>query len=381
MDTQRLILFLVFSFSLLFLWEASAEKHRQPAAAEGRASVADRGGAPGAGQKPADVPAASRPAAGTASPSTPAPIRGPRARPPCPAARPRRLPAQKAPDGQDRSLHGQDRSGRRRGRRGRAQQASGCDQRAKPYLVLQRSGTRTSIARAGLLGEGLPNHRTTWRLPGPRELPAGAVLRREARYHQATEAKWSTLTFHRGSYQIDVAFGVSRMREKAPLAPPPLPVDPRHHDGPSAELIDTMLIYERFVYNETDKFKKVEFGEIDKLACRREAQAALHREDRDNGWVGIIEHYFVTASLPTRQAGPREFYTASSTRTSTPSASSCPFRRSRRVAGTVEAPLRRATGQDMIDGDRARPRPRRRLRVAHRDRRAAVLAPRSGCTA
>ena len=46
--------------------------------------------------------------------------------------------------------------------------------KTKPYLALQRSGERTFVAQAGLLGEGMPNHRTTWDvLPGPRELAPG----------------------------------------------------------------------------------------------------------------------------------------------------------------------------------------------------------------
>ena len=44
----------------------------------------------------------------------------------------------------------------------------------KPYFALQKSVDRTLIAQAGLLGEGMPNHRTLFQaLPGPRELAPG----------------------------------------------------------------------------------------------------------------------------------------------------------------------------------------------------------------
>src|SRR5947207_157553 len=33
---------------------------------------------------------------------------------------------------------------------------------AKPYLALQRGADRTFIAQAGLIGDGLPNHRTAY---------------------------------------------------------------------------------------------------------------------------------------------------------------------------------------------------------------------------
>jgi YidC/Oxa1 family membrane protein insertase len=49
--------------------------------------------------------------------------------------------------------------------------------KAKPYLALQRNAERTFVAQAGLLGEGMPNHRTVYEvLPGPRELAPGRKL-------------------------------------------------------------------------------------------------------------------------------------------------------------------------------------------------------------
>ena len=44
----------------------------------------------------------------------------------------------------------------------------------KPYLALQRNAERTFVAQSGLIGDGLPNHRTAYEvLPGPRELAPG----------------------------------------------------------------------------------------------------------------------------------------------------------------------------------------------------------------
>ena len=44
----------------------------------------------------------------------------------------------------------------------------------KPYVLLQQNVERTFVAQSGLLGEGMPNHRTLWQVaPGPRELAAG----------------------------------------------------------------------------------------------------------------------------------------------------------------------------------------------------------------
>jgi YidC/Oxa1 family membrane protein insertase len=62
------------------------------------------------------------------------------------------------------------------------------------------------------------------------------------------------------------------------------------------------------VYNETDKFKKVEFGDLDKLAADPSRKPPFTK-NADNGWVGMVEHYFVAAWLPPEEPKtPREFY-------------------------------------------------------------------------
>ena len=62
------------------------------------------------------------------------------------------------------------------------------------------------------------------------------------------------------------------------------------------------------VYNESDKFKKVEFGELDKLAADHGRKQPFSK-NADNGWVGMVEHYFVAAWLPPDEPkAPREFY-------------------------------------------------------------------------
>src|SRR5206468_3960434 len=81
----------------------------------------------------------------------------------------------------------------------------------KPYLALQKNAERTFVAQAGLIGEGMPNHRTVYQpLPGPRSFAPGED-KLELKL-QATGAHGDkvtqVLTFHRGTYVIDVAFDV-----------------------------------------------------------------------------------------------------------------------------------------------------------------------------
>ncbi len=54
------------------------------------------------------------------------------------------------------------------------------------------------------------------------------------------------------------------------------------------------------VYTEQDNFVKVGFGDIDK-------GKTPYSKSTDNGWIGMVQHYFVTALLPLEKQ-PREFY-------------------------------------------------------------------------
>ena len=59
-------------------------------------------------------------------------------------------------------------------------------------------------------------------------------------------------------------------------------------------------------YTEADKFQKVEFEDIAKNKAKAPGKA-------DNGWVAMVQHYFVAAWLPAD--GPtRQFYARNSAR-------------------------------------------------------------------
>jgi len=118
-----------------------------------------------------------------------------------------------------------------------------------------------------------------------------------------------TLTFHRGSYVIDVAFDLTNAG--------PTPIKPEayfqlmrdtKHVGVQSSMAPASFVGP-VVYNEQDKFKKVDFGEIDKEAADPSRKPAYTRA-ADNGWIGMIEHYFVAAWLPPETPKlQRQFYT------------------------------------------------------------------------
>jgi YidC/Oxa1 family membrane protein insertase len=287
MDTQRLILFVIFSFSALFLWEAWQREHKPPVpvttSAQPTASI--------------DAPRPSV-AAGTAAPALPgataAPVQA----------------GEKVVVKTDLYSAEIDTLG------GVLTQFSLTAHRdtndaTKPYVLLQRNAERTFIAQTGLLGEGMPNHRTLWQaLPGPRDLaPDTDKLELKLQATTATGDKVvQTLTFHRGTYVIDVDYQITNAGT-APIAPYAYFQLTRDTKTPTVQSSMAPAAYTGpVIYNETDKFKKVEFADLDKLAADP-TRKLPYTKSTDNGWAGMIEHYFLAAWLPSDSPkSPREFY-------------------------------------------------------------------------
>ncbi len=299
MDTQRIILFVIFSFSALFLWEAWQKQHAPPP------PVAQKAAAPG---QPATTTA---PAKDLPTPTVTAPSAAPEAKPAVPGSAPVAAGGERVTIRTDLYTAEVDTVGGVISLVSLAKHRDAIDP-SKPYLALQRNAERTFVAQAGLLGQGLPNHRTTYRvLPGERELAPGkdrVELRLEATAENGDRVV-QVLTFHRGSYLIDAAFDVTNAGT-APIAPHAYFQLTR--DAKSAVVQSSMApasYVGPVVYNETDNFKKVEFGEIDKQQAEPNRKLP-YQKSTDNGWVGMIEHYFVAAWLPSdEKKTQREFYT------------------------------------------------------------------------
>ncbi|MBL8486455.1 MAG: membrane protein insertase YidC [Rhodocyclaceae bacterium] len=280
MDNRRLILLLVFSFSLLMLWEAW-QKQGQPAPAAGAPAAAAKGAAA--------VPAA--PAATLAPPASPgASVGVPGA---VPGAAP---PAAGAPTVSvttdlykaDISAQGGDLVRLELLRH----KASG--DKTKNFVLFDAAMPHFYQAQSGLTGDGNPNHRTPYALaPGNRELKAGEdklELRLEAPAANGLKVA-KVYTFHRGSYVIDVAHEIEN-QGTAPVSPYAyfrLVRDGKPAEQPGGFGVATFT--GPAVFTEAEKFQKVEFEEISKGKAKYASKA-------DNGWVAIVQHYFVAAWLP-----------------------------------------------------------------------------------
>jgi YidC/Oxa1 family membrane protein insertase len=276
MDTQRLILFIVFSFSLLLLWEAWQKEAKPPvpevATTQGTVPTPSaRTDAPSAGR--ADVPPA---AASDGGPREQLRVNTDMVR------------AEIDTRGGDITylelLHQKD-------------------ARDETKNIVLFGPEHRYAAQSGLIGAGLPNHRTPFRAQAKEFALVGGQDRLEVRLEASTPQGvrvTKVLTFHRASYRIGVAEEIAN-GTSAPLATDAYFQLTRDGKPPGGDPYMTKTYTGAAVYTERDKFQKVTFDDIvnGKIA---------YPKTSDNGWIAMIQHYFVAALLPPEKT-PREFYT------------------------------------------------------------------------
>jgi YidC/Oxa1 family membrane protein insertase len=276
MDTQRLILFVVFSFSLLLLWEAWQKEMRPP------------------------VPA---------SPATQGAVPTPSSRAEAPAVKGAELPAAATPTGGPRehlrvstdTMRAEiDTQGGDIDYLELLQQKDARDE-TKNFLLF--GPEHRYAAQSGLIGTGLPNHRTPFRAQAKEFALAQGQDKLEVRLEADTPQGvkvTKVLTFHRGSYRIDVAEEITN-GTSAPLATDAYFQLTRNGESAGGDPYMTKTYTGAAVYTDREKFQKVTFEDIAKGKI-------AYPKTADNGWVAMIQHYFVAALLPPEKT-PREFYT------------------------------------------------------------------------
>jgi YidC/Oxa1 family membrane protein insertase len=276
MDTQRLILFVVFSFSLLLLWEAWQKETKSAAPA----SPTTQGAVP-----TPSAPTAAPAEKGAVAPPTAAPAGGPRER-----LRVSTDTIRAEIDTQGGDIDYLE----------LLQQKDARDE-TKNFVLF--GPDHRYAAQSGLIGAGLPNHRTPFRAltkelalaPGQDKLE----VRLEASTPQGVKVT-KILTFHRASYRVDVAEEITN-GTSATLATDAYFQFSRDGKSAGGDPYMTQTYTGAAVYTERDKFQKVTFEDIAKGKI-------AYQKSADNGWIAMIQHYFVAVLLP-QEKTPREFYT------------------------------------------------------------------------
>jgi YidC/Oxa1 family membrane protein insertase len=319
MDFQRTVLWVIFAMSLLFLWD-SWQRY------QGRPSLLGGPPAPTASKEGVAAPAPTAPAgpalpADTSVPqpsAVPAPTAAASAAPETTAsAAPAAATGQRVRVETDVLRADIDLSGAVLSRAellrhrvapdwtaaGLPSLVTGKKQdRDANVVLLDVSPNRVYVAQSGLIGAAeLPTHRTPFvKLDGPTRLEDGQD-RLEVRF--AAESGGvrllKTYTFHRGQYAVDVAHEVQNLGGQ-PVQPSVYMQLMRDGNKPEGESGMYYTFTGPAVYSQAGKFQKLDFADIEKKKASFVTAA-------DNGWVSMIQHYFVSAWVP-KEGTARENY-------------------------------------------------------------------------
>ncbi|MGA8147087.1 MAG: membrane protein insertase YidC [Gallionellaceae bacterium] len=171
----------------------------------------------------------------------------------------------------------------------------------KPFVLMQEQ-EGTYIAQSGLLGNGLPTHNAIFSSDANNYRLAEGQDELEVRL-QATDVVGAKVTkvytFHRGSYLIDVGYKIVN-DGKDPLVSSAYFQLVRDKTPPAGTTKFVSTYTGPAIYTDQEKFQKVNFADIDKGKAKFPAKS-------DNGWIGIVQHYFVAAWLP-QEKSQHEFY-------------------------------------------------------------------------
>jgi len=287
MDLQRLFLFLIFSFSLVLVWDGwQRYQHPEQYVQQSKESINTlpssqielpastvQSTSSGVDQKSIDQQADDRPTGKTIFVRTDfleaeiSSVGGDITR----------LALLKHPDGEDKS---------------------------KPLLLFDRGeGTHNYVAQSGLLGKGLPNHNTQFAVEQEHYELSGDAQQIQIRLQAEDKTSFKTIktiTFHRSSYLIDVGF------EMENTGPGPVIANSyfqlvRDSLSPAGGSKFLPTYTGGAVYTDIEKFQKVDFSDIEKGKVDYPKQAT-------DGWIGMLQHYFVTAWLPQEKIN-REYFT------------------------------------------------------------------------
>ena len=173
--------------------------------------------------------------------------------------------------------------------------------KSRSFVLFQRQADHVYIAQSGFIGVGLPNHRSVYGASSHEyRLGAGADTL-EVRLEAADDSGAAKIyRFRRGSYVIDIEHqirnpGPGELQSHAYFQ---MLRDSKPPAGDSAMLPTFTGVA---VYTDKEKFQKLTFSDIEK-------GKASYAKNSADGWIAVLQHYFLSAWLA-KPGVPREFYT------------------------------------------------------------------------
>jgi YidC/Oxa1 family membrane protein insertase len=166
--------------------------------------------------------------------------------------------------------------------------------KTKPFVLFEKgTGTHNYSEQSGLLGPDLPNHNTVYAAEQDAYVLAENSDKLDVRL-TATSANGvkviKTITFHKGGYLTDISFDIENLSSKQVATSAYFQLV-RDHEAPAGATKFVPTYTGAAVFTEKDKLQKVDFSSIDKNKLE-------YPKESDNGWIGILQHYFVSAWIP-----------------------------------------------------------------------------------
>ncbi|MBI5923305.1 MAG: membrane protein insertase YidC [Betaproteobacteria bacterium] len=287
MDNQRLILLLVFSFSLIMLWEAW-QKQGQP---KPPISATQGVSTPAANPVPSPAPTAI-PAATGLLPEKSVQSSA-QSKPPTEVIKTDLFTAEISSQGGDLV-------------RLELVKHLATEDKTKKFILFDNGEKHFYQAQSGLIGDNLPSHKSSYQfVQGVRELKDGQdklEVRLEATTGSGAKVA-KTYVFQRSSYLIEISHEIVN-QGATPLSAHVYfqsVRDSKPPEGSSGGAMGVSTFTGPAVFTEQDKYQKVSFEEIAK-------GKAKHAQKADNGWIAMVQHYFVSAWMPQGNV-EREFFT------------------------------------------------------------------------
>ena len=171
---------------------------------------------------------------------------------------------------------------------------------AKPFTLLERAGAHTYVVQSGLTGAtagvAFPNHLAPFTLEtDTRELTGDTLVIKFSSVSGDVKLT-KTFTLKRGDYAVNVAHHIENLSAQ-PISPSIYLQITRDGSNPAGTssapsfLSGPANFFGAAIYSEQEKFQKVTLTEIEK-------RKATYIKQADNGWFSFIQHYFVTAWVP-----------------------------------------------------------------------------------
>ena len=277
MDTRRLVLFVIFSMSILMLWEAWQRQHTPAEITQKISSNAPMDNS---------VPSQSTSAAVVAKTEMPA------------ESDYKLLSGQRISVVTDLYKADIETTGGDLRRLELLKHRAADNDKTNFVLLDDSANPMTYVAQTGLIGADLPTHKAVFTTSATsyQMQPDQDSLEVRLNWLSNGVSVDKIYTFHRNRYAIDVTYEV---KNGSASAITPAVYYQIVHDNLSNQGSKLMPTFTGGAYySEATKFKKLKFADMDKEALKLSS---------NDGWVGLLQHYFVSAWIP-KDGLVRDFY-------------------------------------------------------------------------